>query len=351
MNRELWADKAKFIGIILMLLGHNSLANKHIFDWIYSFHMPLFFVLSGYFTSNKPIPFSQYLKKNARQLLIPYICFYLITLPFSYYGLYLKGSAGYNGLSEFILKPICGFFTIESTQYSFNANYALWFFVTLFVVKMIFYIPIKFKCSWKSLLLTSFGCIATLLFISSFDCYIYGRFDRALIAFPIFAIGYVLRVKTTWIYSILKLSTITKVALGIALYAIVYIGAMCNGHVSFGGINYGNSLLLTYLIAIIGTIATICISDSLPNFKQILTIWGGTAILLGLHSPIQEIVKRLGKILFNIPIHDYSLINALLMIIIIAAIHIPIINYCNKNYLFIGENKKIVKSSIKRQRI
>lgn len=40
--RELWADKAKFIGIILMLLGHNSLANDSIFDFIYSFHMPLF---------------------------------------------------------------------------------------------------------------------------------------------------------------------------------------------------------------------------------------------------------------------------------------------------------------------
>ena len=101
--RELWADKAKFIGIILMLLGHNSLANDSIFDFIYSFHMPLFFVLSGCFASEK---------------LIPYLCFYILTLPLSYYGLYLKGDAGYNGLADFILKPILGIFTIESTQYS-----------------------------------------------------------------------------------------------------------------------------------------------------------------------------------------------------------------------------------------
>lgn len=40
--REIWADNAKVIGIFLMVLGHNALANDGAFDFIYSFHMPLF---------------------------------------------------------------------------------------------------------------------------------------------------------------------------------------------------------------------------------------------------------------------------------------------------------------------
>lgn len=341
--RELWADKAKFIGIILMLLGHNSLANDSIFDFIYSFHMPLFFVLSGCFASEKLISFKQYLKKNAMQLLIPYLCFYILTLPLSYYGLYLKGDAGYNGLADFILKPILGIFTIESTQYSFNANYALWFFVTLFVVKLIFYIPLKFKCSWKSLLYTSIGCTSLLLFISFIDIYIYGRFDRALMAFPLFAIGFILRKKSTWIYSILKLPNPAKITFGLISYIVVYAGAMYNGHVSFGGVHLGNSLLLTYTIALIGTFGTICIADNLPNVKHILTIGGGSAVILGLHTPIQEVVKRLGSILFNIPIYDYSFAVALIMVIIIASVHIPIIYFCKGNVPFLLG--KIVKKN------
>lgn len=56
-QRQTWADNAKFIGIALMVLGHNSLASQPLNDFIYSFHMPLFFLLSGYFASTKIILF------------------------------------------------------------------------------------------------------------------------------------------------------------------------------------------------------------------------------------------------------------------------------------------------------
>lgn len=39
-------DVAKGLGIIMTILGHN-LDNEYINTFIYSFHMPLFFVLTG----------------------------------------------------------------------------------------------------------------------------------------------------------------------------------------------------------------------------------------------------------------------------------------------------------------
>lgn len=68
-----WADYAKFIGITLMLLGHNELGNHLLFDWIYTFHMPLFFILAGYFTSSKQLNYRQFIRKNANQLIVPYL--------------------------------------------------------------------------------------------------------------------------------------------------------------------------------------------------------------------------------------------------------------------------------------
>lgn len=41
-----WVDIAKGIAIILMVVGHEIGGNARIF--IFSFHMPLFFILSGF---------------------------------------------------------------------------------------------------------------------------------------------------------------------------------------------------------------------------------------------------------------------------------------------------------------
>lgn len=46
-----WADIAKGIAIILMVLGHSSLPAV-IQNWIYSFHMPFFFFISGVLTKS-----------------------------------------------------------------------------------------------------------------------------------------------------------------------------------------------------------------------------------------------------------------------------------------------------------
>lgn len=49
MKRLDWVDIAKGIAIVLMILGHSSLPNT-IQNWIYSFHMPFFFFISGVLT-------------------------------------------------------------------------------------------------------------------------------------------------------------------------------------------------------------------------------------------------------------------------------------------------------------
>ena len=47
-----WIDIAKGIGIILVVIGHISQI-KVLNDIIYSFHMPLFFIISWYLYKRK----------------------------------------------------------------------------------------------------------------------------------------------------------------------------------------------------------------------------------------------------------------------------------------------------------
>jgi fucose 4-O-acetylase-like acetyltransferase len=53
MNTRLQhTDIAKGIGILLVVFGHNSIVvdeKRELFNVMYSFHMPLFFFLSGLF--------------------------------------------------------------------------------------------------------------------------------------------------------------------------------------------------------------------------------------------------------------------------------------------------------------
>ena len=72
-SRLLTIDVARGIGILLVVLGHNTVFRESghgLYEAIYLFHMPLFFFVSGVtFRLTSP---GEALKKRARALLVPY---------------------------------------------------------------------------------------------------------------------------------------------------------------------------------------------------------------------------------------------------------------------------------------
>lgn len=74
-----YIDIAKGIGMILVVVGHCIDAKTFPGTWIYCFHMPLFFVLSGLCFNDKKYPtFLPFLKKRIKTLFLPCIYFSLI---------------------------------------------------------------------------------------------------------------------------------------------------------------------------------------------------------------------------------------------------------------------------------
>lgn len=78
-ERLLFVDLLKLFAIYLVLLGHcvqqfltSSPLENDVYVYIYSFHMPLFMLLSGYFSSSSvSLAFGDFLRKKSRQLLLP----------------------------------------------------------------------------------------------------------------------------------------------------------------------------------------------------------------------------------------------------------------------------------------
>lgn len=67
-----WVDIAKGIGILLVVAAHVWTRGTAR-DFIYAFHMPLFFILSGYMS--KPRGMGEFLPKQMRAMAVPYAAF------------------------------------------------------------------------------------------------------------------------------------------------------------------------------------------------------------------------------------------------------------------------------------
>ncbi len=124
----------KAIGIFFVVYGH--IGGTITFDLFspYSFHMPLFIFISGYFykkTSEKN--FTEYSYKKVKNLLYPYFkwnLFYgLLTTLFLSFGLVYFGKK--ISIRSFFIDP-----WITGDQYIFNL--AAWFVITLFTVQIVY---------------------------------------------------------------------------------------------------------------------------------------------------------------------------------------------------------------------
>ncbi len=79
MDRRKELDFAKGVGIVLMVLGHCYSAGngENVLCWLYSFHMPLFFIVPGivYSKTQKNDGFLKIIIKKIKRLLVPYFFF------------------------------------------------------------------------------------------------------------------------------------------------------------------------------------------------------------------------------------------------------------------------------------
>lgn len=93
MNRLQWLDIAKGATIILMVVGHTTI--PHIAsDFIYCFHMPLFFIASGFTSSYMKHSLLGYIKHKAHTMMLPFITYSIIVS----FALYLIGKMVFSHL-------------------------------------------------------------------------------------------------------------------------------------------------------------------------------------------------------------------------------------------------------------
>ena len=124
-NRIAYIDTARGIVILLMVLGHSSIPQSFS-DWIFSFHMPFFFILSGVLTNFDNSTIKSFVCHKIKTLIFPFLLYSICNIVI--YPLY-----GNMDLVHFIEHTL---------KYGWE-GYALWFvpilFLSLCIAKLIFH--------------------------------------------------------------------------------------------------------------------------------------------------------------------------------------------------------------------
>lgn len=189
-NRIEWVDIAKGIGMILVIIGHLSVPYTDL--WIYTFHMPLFFFLSGTVFSGGKYNFSEFLKKKIKGLVVPYFSLgFGILLFFSALYLYYDNTGNIPpDFVKYALDTPLNMFINFLVQ---RGYWTVWFLACLFVAEVLFYFILK---AGKNKLLISVA-ISSVICIGGFVYYRLGgvvlpwNIDIALIAQFFICMGYI----------------------------------------------------------------------------------------------------------------------------------------------------------------
>lgn len=178
-------DVMKGIGIIAMIIGHCQVP-RIIGDVIFAWHMPLFFIISGYFY--KPSPIKEYTKKNFRALVVPYLITATLMFLFSLLKFYFDEEAD-------IIHPFIGIFVASGSKgLPMLGDYfvgAIWFLLALFWCRVIYnIISEKTSKQISGIIIITIGILSTYIGTKIF---IPTDFLQGLSAMVFFYVGHIFR--------------------------------------------------------------------------------------------------------------------------------------------------------------
>lgn len=294
-GRMIWIDQLRSAAILLVILGHVSLPSE-VNGIIYSFHMPLFFIITG--LTIKPqkllsINLREYTGQQIKQLLIPYFWMNFMMYPIWYLAYHYLGKSKVT-----IPRAFLGILAGNAEIYQAPSN-ALWFVLVLMLAKILYTLLLKLSKENEKIMQ-----------ISIFLCAVIGFFDRGNVriwhfnvVFTAVVFIYVGNCMMQWYQKggDAVLQEIKKSIYALILLFLVAVGvvtAYFNGRISMNANLYGRSVLLFYITAIAfssaGMLFAIKFSTLKIKFASLITYIGkNTLLYVGVHIPILRVLKKL----------------------------------------------------------
>lgn len=261
-----YLDVAKLIGLVLVCFCHIPLPEGNFHVWVYSFHMPLFFIVSGIFFSPDRFDF----KTSVSRLLIPFVAFNILACVVSMVA---------DGLSS-------GSFTLPdvSSDFMLKSRYIIgpsWFLVSLFALRV--------WCGWILKYLNSLWLIGLSVLITAMFCFtaqsVFWQvlsLGSTVLGLPFYLLGYYFK------GIFLEEKHIGEWWLPVAALALS-VPALYNGQVGIHVHDFGRNLFLFILFGLTGSLFIITLSRyvRLPQ-KAMTVLMDGALFIICFHTLIFE---------------------------------------------------------------
>lgn len=290
-KRVAWIDMAKGYGIILMIIGHLHV--NELMVWIYSFHMPLFFFVSGYLFNIKS-SFLEFSAGKVKRMLIPYLFLYI---PMLLADLLMTGTLSTGQVLEHL--------RLNLLQ---QRHSALWFLGCLIVLHFLYYPIVRYVTNriLGAIITIMLGLTGVILWRNGVTGF-YWNLDVAMVAAPFFYGGFLMRGKINET----QIRKMKKAPLAVALLSLLaasVLTAELNCHYFLGReIDLFESLFreewLSYTAAFIGISFIIFLSVrwSVPFVKYIgkhsllFYAWHYPVVIL----PMLKLCQKMGIVHLN----------------------------------------------------
>lgn len=335
-NRIAWIDMAKGYGMLAVIIAHICSGPLH--EWIYTFHMPLFFFLSGYVFNNKD-NFDVFIKKKAKSLLIPYFSLGVPMVAFKILFSLYQNAFNIDSTIELVKN-----FVLQKRQWT------LWYIACLFFLNIIFYLITKFakKNISKAVVVIAIAFVG-LLYYESGGKPLPWNIDVCFTAMPFFFVGYFLKQfkdKTEIISSKKLMNALLFIVFGLINVVFGYLNIKTTGKgLEMFDSEYANPIF-TYISAFAGVFAVILFSKFF-TLKPIRYIGENSLIYYAWHQTIMIPLTKMGlKFLgFSSPMDIsepyywiYKLIQLLIIIIVLTAV--TVIFEKTKLKILLGKSNK-----------
>lgn len=353
MGREKYLDVAKAIALFFVILGHLVTFRGTAYTWIFSFHMMLFFFISGcQFNADKykNYSLSEFLDKKVKSLLIPFLIAVLVG-----WILCLIVPDWHAGLKD----P-----TDSLLYFAQPGNFLvgqIWFLLGLFWAEIFFfylYKKIFCKVSIRTVIFITVLISIVGFYISRFKVPVFTRMpwklDSSITALVFYTIGYYLK-KSEVFSKLFRNKFISAALMVISGILGFYICKYKNGYVNICDCQYGNYFAF-YTAAFCGIIFILLLSKFLSGVK-ILQYYGRNTLwmfifhifllsffVIQLNTITQRQYIRSGNLPFS-----YCLVIAILAYLILGLIPV-IMSFCKQKFSNYKTNVKYI-SKIENQAI
>ncbi|MDD3014155.1 MAG: acyltransferase family protein [Candidatus Gastranaerophilales bacterium] len=335
-DRIKWLDIAKGIGIIFVIFAHVLTISPALLNYIYSFHMPLFFFISGYlFSDTKYKTLKDFSKKKAQTLLVPYFIFSAVS--FIYWAL-IQTRMGDDIQHPNLFHAFIGIFYSNPADHAMSYNVALWFLTCLFCTEILFFI-VKKRNENKHHLIISLVLFSILGYL--YSLYVHFNLpwsiDVAFSAVVFYGVGYLFKTVNKNDYFLQKFSRIPVLLI---VVAVNYFLSQINHEIDMAS-NELHNYFLFYTGAFLGIFSWISVSFLIKESKYLSYIGKNSLIIFGLHLkvPADFLDHKLLEINARMVNGNiYGIINTIITLLFM----IPVIWVINRFFPFItGKGRKI----------